>query len=49
MSITIEKMHWLRLPGMARNLGAQLERAKKENLSALDVVDALLDDERTSL
>ncbi len=48
LSLTVDKMRWLRLPGMARSLGPLLERAKEDNLGALDVVDALCDDERTS-
>jgi DNA replication protein DnaC len=48
LAVTIEKMRWLRLPGMARSLPALLERAKKQNLTAHDVVDTLLDDERQS-
>ncbi len=48
LSMTIDKMRWLKLPGMARNIGALLERAKKDNLGPLDVVDALCDEERAS-
>jgi len=48
LSLTLDKMRWLKLPGMARSVGALLERAKRDNLGALDVVDALCDEERQS-
>lgn len=44
----IDKMRWLRLPGMVRSLTAVIERAEQQNLGALDVVDILLDEERNS-
>jgi len=43
-----EKLRWLRLPGMADQLGPLLEKAAKENLAALEVVDRLCDEEKAS-
>ena len=37
LQLTIEKLRWLRLPGMARTLTDLLESAKQQNLSALEV------------
>jgi DNA replication protein DnaC len=44
----LEKLTWLRLPGMAASLPDLLERAQKNNLSALEAVDQLCDEERRS-
>ncbi len=46
LAYLIEKLRSLRLIGMAENVDDLLERASKENLSALDVVDLLCDEER---
>lgn len=43
-----EKLRWLRLPGMADQLGPLLEKAAKDNLAVLDVVDRLCDEEKAS-
>ena len=43
-----EKLRWLRLPGMADQLGPLLEKAAKDNLAALEVVDRLCDEEKAS-
>jgi DNA replication protein DnaC len=43
-----EKLLWLRLPGMARELEAILDKAARENLSALEVVSRLADEEQQS-
>lgn len=43
-----QKLLWLRLPAMAKVLPALLERAAADNLSALQVVDRLADEEKTS-
>lgn len=48
LQLTIDKLRWLRLPGMALELTALLERAKRENLSALALVSALADAEKAS-
>lgn len=45
---TVDKLKWLKLPGMARALRDLLTRARKENLSSLDVVSQLCDEERSS-
>ena len=46
--IVTDKLRWLRLPGMASNLAAVLERASEQNLTALDVLSQLADEEKTS-
>ena len=37
IDLLVQKLRWLRLPGMAKLVAAILERAAKENLSATDV------------
>jgi DNA replication protein DnaC len=44
----IDKLKWLRLPGMAKALPDLLARARNDNLTALDVVSQLCDEERSS-
>src|SRR4029078_12846385 len=46
--LTIEKLRWLRLPGMARKLTDLIEAAKQQNLSALEVTSRLADEENAS-
>jgi len=48
IATTIEKLRWLKLPGMAKALAELLARARKENLPTLDVISQLCDDERAS-
>ncbi len=48
IELTIQKLRWLRLPGMAEQLRPLLAKAAKENLAALDVVDRLCDEEKAS-
>ena len=48
LELLVQKMRWLRLPGMAKLVAALLARAAKENLSTLDVIDRLCDEERQS-
>jgi DNA replication protein DnaC len=48
LEIVIEKLRWLRLPGMARTLAKLHAEAAKDNLIPLDVVDRLCDEEKTS-
>lgn len=48
LELTLEKLRWLRLPGMARALESLLARAQKENLSSLQLVSALADAEKAS-
>lgn len=43
-----EKLRWLRLPGMATALESVLQLASQENLSALEVVSRLCDEEKQS-
>lgn len=43
-----DKLKWLRLPGMVKALPELLARASKDNLTALDVVSQLCDEERSS-
>ena len=42
------KLRWLKLPGMARSLEGLLERAREENLTPLEIVDALCEEEKNS-
>jgi hypothetical protein len=35
LELTIEKLRWLRLPGMARSLTDLIESAKQQNLSGV--------------
>jgi DNA replication protein DnaC len=44
----IEKLRWLRLPGMKHTVATLIEQAAADNLSALDVVDRLCDEEKAS-
>ena len=46
--LTVDKLRWLRLPGMGLELSAILVRATHENLSSLQVVSALADAEKAS-
>jgi DNA replication protein DnaC len=47
-SLLVEKLRWLRLPGMAALLPTLVEQAAAENLTCLDVVHRLADKERSS-
>lgn len=42
------KLRWLRLPGMARSLESRMQRARTENQTPLEIVDALCEDEKNS-
>jgi DNA replication protein DnaC len=44
----IDKFRWLRLPGMAESLPALLKEAVRSNLTALDVLHRLADEEKAS-
>jgi DNA replication protein DnaC len=46
--LLVQKMQWLRLPGMAKLVATLLERAAKDNLSTLDVIHRLCDEEKQS-
>jgi DNA replication protein DnaC len=48
LDLAIQKLRWLRLPGMAEQLGPILARAARENLSGLEIVDRLCDEEKAS-
>lgn len=48
LDILLEKMRWLRLPGMAQVVSDLLDRAGKDNLTTIDVLHRLCDDERAS-
>jgi DNA replication protein DnaC len=48
ISLVIQKLKWLRLPGMAEQARAVIEKAAKENLSVLQAVDRLCDEEKAS-
>jgi DNA replication protein DnaC len=48
LELLTQKMRWLRLPGMAKLVAALLARAAKDNLSTLDVIDRLCDEEKLS-
>ena len=48
LAAVIAKLRWLRLPGMARALEALVERARKDNLTPLEIVDALCEEEKNS-
>jgi DNA replication protein DnaC len=46
--LVAEKLKWLRLPGMAEQLAPLLDKVAAENLSALQLVDRLCDEEKQS-
>lgn len=48
LAAVLAKLKWLRLPGMARELEALLARARKDNLTPLQIADALADAEKMS-
>ena len=48
IALLVEKLRWLRLPGMAETLPAILARAARDNLTAADVVHRLCDEEKQS-
>ena len=48
LDLLVQKMRWLKLPGMAKLVASLLERAANENLSALDVLHRLCDEEKAS-
>lgn len=48
IELTLEKLKWLRLPGMARTLKELLDKAAKENLTTSDVIGRLCDEEKAS-
>src|SRR5579863_1780115 len=48
LDLLLQKLRWLRLPGMAKLAPELLAKAAKENLSVLDVVHRLCDEEKQS-
>ena len=46
--LLLQKLRWLRLPGMAKQVSALLDLAAKDNLSTLDVLHRLCDEEKQS-
>ncbi|HET9930166.1 MAG TPA: ATP-binding protein [Polyangiaceae bacterium] len=48
LSAVIDKLRWLKLPGMARGVEALVARATKNNMSPLELIDALAEEERVS-
>lgn len=48
LAMVLDKLKWLRLPGMRETLETILEQARDENLSALETFSRLCDEERSS-
>jgi DNA replication protein DnaC len=48
LSLLLDKLKWLRLPGMMATIKDILETHKKKNLTALEVVHRLCDEEKQS-
>src|SRR5215217_381668 len=48
LDLLIQKLRWLRLPGMAQLVASLLEQAKNENLTDLEILHRLFDEERAS-
>jgi DNA replication protein DnaC len=48
VEVLIEKLRWLRLPGMAATVKDLLERAAKDNLTPVAIIDRLCDAEKHS-
>jgi IstB-like ATP binding protein len=48
IELTLEKLKWLRLPGMARTLRELLGKAAVENLTSYEVLGRLCDEEKSS-
>jgi DNA replication protein DnaC len=48
LALLVEKLRWLRLPGMARTIPALLGQAAKDNLTIADVLHRLCDEEKES-
>jgi len=48
LDLLLQKLRWLRLPGMAQLVPQLLEKAGQDNLTALDVIHRLCDEERAS-
>ena len=48
LDLLLQKLRWLKLPGMARLVAALLAQAADDNLTVLDVLHRLCDDEKAS-
>jgi DNA replication protein DnaC len=48
LAAIVEKLRWLRLPGMARTVEKLVERARQSNLTPLEIVDGLCEEEKNS-
>jgi DNA replication protein DnaC len=48
LDLLVQKLRWLRLPGMAKILPSLIALATRDNLSTLDVVHRLADEEKQS-
>ena len=48
IELLLEKLRWLRLPGMVKLLPALIDKAAKDNLTPLDIIHRLCDEERAS-
>ncbi len=48
IELTLEKLKWLRLPGMARTLREMMAKAATENLTPTQVLSRLCDEEKSS-
>jgi DNA replication protein DnaC len=48
IDLLLQKLRWLRLPGMTSLVPSLLEKAGKENLTPLEIVHRLCDEERAS-
>lgn len=48
LELLLEKLRWLRLPGMARAVESLLAQAARDNLTAAEVIHRLCDEERSS-
>jgi DNA replication protein DnaC len=48
LDMLVQKLRWLRLPGMMRVVPSLLEQAKQNNLTDLEILHRLCDEERAS-
>ena len=48
LDLLLQKLRWLRLPGMARLVSSLLEQATADNLTDLEILHRLCDEERAS-
>jgi DNA replication protein DnaC len=48
LDLLLQKLRWLRLPGMAQVVSDLVDLAAKDNLTVLDVLHRLCDEERAS-